>query len=76
MHKMQSLVETVTLDSTVRSSEWRTIMMEEQITFEFEKRPTIKGFPELKWTGKRPYLSTQYFPAQLRESYEIGRAHV
>ena len=44
-------------------------MMEEQITFEFEKRPTIKGFPELKWTGKRPYLSTQYFPAQLRESY-------
>jgi len=43
--------------------------MDEQITFEFEKRPTIKGFPELRWTGKRPYNSTQYYPAQLRESY-------
>ncbi len=43
--------------------------MEEQITFEFAQRPTIKGFPELRWTGKRPYRSTQYFPAQLRERY-------
>lgn len=43
--------------------------MDEQLTFEFEPRPTIKGFPELRWTGKRPYRSTQYFPAQLRESY-------
>ena len=43
--------------------------MDEQLTFEFEKRPTIKGFPELRWTGKRPYDSTQYYPAQLREIY-------
>lgn len=43
--------------------------MSEQMTFEFEQRPTIKGFPELRWTGKRPYRSTQYFPAQLRERY-------
>lgn len=43
--------------------------MEEQLTFDFEQRPTIKGFPELRWTGKRPYRSTQYYPAQLRESY-------
>lgn len=43
--------------------------MDEQLTFEFNKRPTIKGFPELRWTGKRPYESTQYFPAQLRERY-------
>ena len=43
--------------------------MEEQMTFEFIERPTIKGFPELRWTGKRPYRSTQYFPAQLRERY-------
>lgn len=43
--------------------------MEEQMTFEFTERPTIKGFPELRWTGKRPYRSTQYFPAQLRERY-------
>lgn len=41
----------------------------EQLTFEFEQRPTIKGFPELRWTGKRPYKSTQYYPAQLREQY-------
>ena len=41
----------------------------EQTTFNFEERPTIKGFPELRWTGKHPYKSTQYYPAQLRESY-------
>ena len=43
--------------------------MYEQLTFEFAKGPTIKGFPELRWTGKRPFDSTQYFPAQLRERY-------
>lgn len=43
--------------------------MDEQLTFKFEQRPTIKGFPELRWTGKRAYRSTQYYPAQLRESY-------
>ena len=43
--------------------------MDEQLTFEFAERPTIKGFPELRWTGKRPYRSTQYYPAQLRERY-------
>lgn len=43
--------------------------MDGQLTFEFAKRPTIKGFPELRWTGKRPYDSTQYYPAQLRERY-------
>lgn len=43
--------------------------MDGQMTFEFNQRPTIKGFPELRWTGKRPYHSTQYYPAQLRERY-------
>lgn len=46
--------------------------MDEQLTietYEFEKRKPIKGFPELHWTGKRPFESTQYFPAQLREKY-------
>ena len=43
--------------------------MDEQLTFEFEQRPTIKGYPELRWTGKRPYRSTQYYPAQLKETY-------
>ena len=45
--------------------------MSDQLTFEFEQRPTIKGFPELRWTGKRPYSSTQYYPAQLRETYGV-----
>lgn len=27
----------------------------------------IKGFPMLNWRGKRPFHSTQYFPAQLKE---------
>lgn len=43
--------------------------MSEQLSFEFEPRKTIKGYPELHWTGKRPYKSTQYFPAQLKEQY-------
>lgn len=43
--------------------------MDEQMTFEFMQRPTIKGFPELRWTGKRPFKSTMFYPAQLRESY-------
>lgn len=48
-------------------------MQEEKYTqqelFEFEERKTIKGYPELRWTGKRPYKSTQYYPAQLKEVY-------
>ncbi len=27
----------------------------------------IKGYPMLNWRGKRPFTSTQYYPAQLRE---------
>jgi DNA modification methylase len=41
----------------------------EQTSFEFEELKTIKGYPELRWTGKRPYTSTQYYPAQLKEVY-------
>ncbi|WP_456033268.1 site-specific DNA-methyltransferase [Ruminococcus sp.] len=50
-------------------------MGNEQTTFEFEetaakkKKYLINGFPELWWRGKRPYTSTQYYPAQLREIY-------
>ena len=36
--------------------------------FNFD-RPVIKGYPELRWTGKRPYKSTQFYPAQLKETY-------
>lgn len=37
--------------------------------FEFERVDTIKGYPELHWTGKRPYRGTDYYPAQLKEKY-------
>ncbi|MFT0849135.1 site-specific DNA-methyltransferase [Actinomycetaceae bacterium L2_0104] len=43
--------------------------MQEQQSFEFDVHPPIKGFPQLHWTGKRPYKSTVYYPAQLRERY-------
>ena len=29
----------------------------------------IDGFPELLWKGKKPYLDTRFFPAQLKERY-------
>ena len=29
----------------------------------------IKGYPMLNWRGKRPFTSTQYYPAQLKEVY-------
>lgn len=43
--------------------------MEEQLEFNFTKNKAIKGYPELHWAGKRPYTSTVYYPAQLKESY-------
>lgn len=43
--------------------------MTDETLFEFDTREPIKGFPELRWTGKRPYTSTQYYPAQIREAY-------
>ena len=33
---------------------------------EFSFAP-IKGFPMLNWRGKRPFTSTQFYPAQLKE---------
>ena len=35
-------------------------------TYEFEE---IQGYPMLRWKGKRPFQSTQYYPAQLKETY-------
>lgn len=46
--------------------------MNEQNTQEiikFDPLPAIKGSPELRWTGKRPYEISYYYPAQLRETY-------
>ena len=34
--------------------------------YEFEP---IQGYPMLNWKGKRPFRSTQYYPAQLKEAY-------
>ncbi|RIY38758.1 site-specific DNA-methyltransferase [Neopusillimonas maritima] len=34
------------------------------VKYEFEP---IKGYPMLNWRGKRPFTSTQYYPAQLKE---------
>lgn len=34
--------------------------------YEFEP---IKGYPMLNWRGKRPFTSTQFYPAQLKEVY-------
>jgi site-specific DNA-methyltransferase (adenine-specific)/adenine-specific DNA-methyltransferase len=34
--------------------------------YEFEP---VKGYPMLNWRGKRPFTSTQFFPAQLKEIY-------
>ena len=38
----------------------------EEYTFE-----PIKGYPMLRWAGKRPFRSTQYFPAQLKENHGV-----
>ena len=35
---------------------------------EYQFEP-IKGYPMLHWKGKRPFNSTQYYPAQLKEQY-------
>ena len=42
--------------------------MSEQKEFEFNYEP-IRGYPELRWRGKRPFTGTPYYPAQLKESY-------
>ena len=36
-------------------------------TYQFDE--PIRGYPMLNWKGKRPFQSTQYYPAQLKETY-------
>ncbi len=43
--------------------------MSEQI--DLIKFEPIKGYPMLSWKGKRPYTSTQYYPAQLKETHGV-----
>lgn len=50
--------------------------MDEQLTFEFAERTTIKGFPELRWTGKRPYRSTQYYPCTVARALWRGKGRM
>lgn len=38
-------------------------------TVESYKFEPIKGYPMLQWKGKRPFTSTQYYPAQLKENH-------
>lgn len=45
------------------------MVFDENGEYKFEVREPIKGFPELRWSGKRPFKSTMYYPAQLKESY-------
>lgn len=40
--------------------------MESVEKYKFEP---IKGYPMLHWHGKRPFTSTQYYPAQKKEAY-------
>jgi site-specific DNA-methyltransferase (adenine-specific)/adenine-specific DNA-methyltransferase len=40
--------------------------MQDKKDYQFEP---IKGYPMLNWKGKRPYKTTQHYPAQLKETY-------
>ncbi|MBQ9241773.1 MAG: site-specific DNA-methyltransferase [Proteobacteria bacterium] len=42
---------------------------EQKELFTFDKREPIRGYPELRWAGKRPFTGTSYYPAQLKETY-------
>ena len=42
---------------------------EVEILQEKNKWGVIKGYPELRWTGKRPFNEDCFYPAQLKESY-------
>lgn len=43
-------------------------MSDKKEYYEFDYEP-IRGYPELRWTGKRPFTGTPYYPAQLKESF-------
>ena len=37
--------------------------------YSLNTREPIKGYPEIRWRGKRPFDSIPYYPAQLKERY-------
>lgn len=44
-------------------------MSEEKTNVEEYKFEPIKGYPMLQWKGKKPFSSTRFYPAQLKEEY-------
>ena len=48
--------------------------MESQEIFEIDQKPTIKGFPELRWTGKTQSRVMPDYPAQPKEQYGEPKA--
>lgn len=45
------------------------LLREEPTTVEEYEFEPIKGYPMLRWRGKRPFTTTQYYPAQQKESH-------
>lgn len=45
------------------------LVQEKKVENQRFKGNQIEGFPELSWKGKKPYLDTRFFPAQLKERY-------
>jgi DNA methylase len=41
----------------------------DQTSVEQHKFEPIQGYPMLRWKGYRPFRSTQYYPAQLKETH-------
>lgn len=54
----------MSLDNTLGFNVQQKIDTIEDYRFE-----PIKGYPMLHWKGKRPFSSTQFYPAQLKETY-------
>lgn len=50
-------------------SEQKAVLSAETETVETMTFEPIKGYPMLNWRGKRPFTSTQYYPAQVKERY-------
>ena len=50
-------------------SEQKAVLTAEQDTVETMTFEPIKGYPMLNWRGKRPFTSTRYYPAQIKERH-------
>lgn len=60
----------ICVSTVIEIYEVKTINSEQELkSIEEYKFEPIKGYPLLNWKGKRPFTSTQYYPAQLKEVY-------